>query len=146
MTTPLVVSLLEVRLGLPVGSLTGPDKARAEAALADATANALHEVPKNLAIAWATTTAAPAEVITVILKAARREYENPQGFTQEGVLGGYTASVSNASGAELTEAEKVTVREAANATLPAENRWTGTGSIRTPSAFERPPLDAWPYG
>lgn len=130
---PPSTSLLEARLGLPAGELVGVDRTRADAALFDATANALSEVPATIATTWRAS--APDVVLTVVLKAARREYENPQGFTSEGVLGGFSASVETTSGAELTASEKATIAKAVQAALPALSRFSGTGSVRTPSAY-----------
>lgn len=124
---PPPLSALEARLGLPVGSLDGEDKARAEAALSDATSNALSEVPDAFASAWAT--ACPAVVWTIILKAARREYDNPQGLSME-VVGAFTAATSVTSGAELTASESARVKRA----------WRGSSgsvyTVRTGSAYE----------
>jgi hypothetical protein len=126
---PPPVSALERRLGLAAGTLTGTDLGRAEEAIADAVALALAEVSAVKATAWATD--APAVVVTVVLKAARREFENPQGFVSEGV-GEHSATVGTASGAFLTETEKALVRKAAGLV-------GFTGSVRTPSAYEPEP-------
>lgn len=125
---PPPLSALERRLGLEEGSLSGPDRARAEEAIADASALALAEVSTATAAAWATS--APAVAVTVVLKAARREYENPQGYSQESV-GDYAYSVS-ASGVYLTDAEVAQIRRAAG--QGARGGFTGT--VRTPSAYE----------
>ncbi len=124
---PPALSALERRLGLAEGDLEGTEKARAEEALADATALALAEVSTTRADAWAAS--APAVVVTVVLKAARREYENPQGFRSEGV-GEYSASVDVASGVYLTPGEIAQIRRAATG-----RRGGFTGTVRTPSAY-----------
>lgn len=122
------LSALEARLGLDAGSLEGPDKARADAALEDATALVLAEVSATKATAWETT--CPKVVALVILKAARREYENPQGVVQE-AIGEFSTTVSVSSGVYLTPVEASLIRRAAT------GRRTGfVGTVRTPSAYE----------
>lgn len=128
---PPAVASLERRLGVDEGSLDGVDLARAEEALLDATALALAEVSPARATTW--TASAPAVVATVILKAARREYENPQGFRQQGV-GEVSASVDVASGVYLTASEVAQIKRAAG----AGSGFVGT--VRTPSAYESPSL------
>lgn len=131
MPTPLppAVSLLERRLGLPEGDLSDEDLARAEAALDDATEEALSYVPDKLAELWRADV--PGVVLVVILKAARREYENPQGFRQEG-LGEHNATVETASGVYLTPHEIRRVKRAAGLVGFA-------GTVRIPSAYYDPP-------
>jgi hypothetical protein len=122
---PPPLSALERRLGIDEGSLAGNDQARAEEAIADAVALALAEVPTRTATAWASN--APAVVVTVVLKAARREFENPQGFVSEGV-GEHSATVGTATGAFLTEGERLLVRRAAGL-------GGFTGTVRISSAY-----------
>jgi len=121
------VSELERRLGLPVGDLIGEDKARAEDALTDATTTALAEVPRNTANLWLAD--APAIVRLVILKAARREYENPQGLETES-LGEHAIGGMETSGVYLTPREVAQIKRAATGRLGGF-----TGTIRTPSAY-----------
>jgi hypothetical protein len=122
------VSELEKRLGLPVSSLADEDLDRAEAALADATTLALAEVSEARGASWALS--APGVVALVVLKAARREFENPRGLSQES-LGDHSATLSDSSGVYLTARELAQVRRAAT------GRSGGfVGTIRTPSAFE----------
>ncbi|UVK59026.1 head-to-tail adaptor [Microbacterium phage Cen1621] len=131
MTRPLppALSALERRLGLPEGSLDGPDKARAEDALADAVTLVLAEVAPTLADKWRA--AAPEVVELVVLTAARRGYENPRGINQETLLG-HTVGLSESTGVYLTARELQQVRRAATGRRKA----TGyVGSIRTPSAY-----------
>lgn len=65
----------------------------------------------------------------VTLKAARREYENPQGLRQEN-LGEHGFAVDTATGAYLTDGERTAVRRAAT------GRTGGfVGTVRTPSAY-----------
>ncbi|QNO12669.1 head-to-tail adaptor [Arthrobacter phage Snek] len=125
---PPAVSALERRLGLPVGSLTGEDKARAEEALDDASTLALAEVTDTKAAAWAVD--APKVVHLVVLKAARREFENPRGLESES-LGEHQVGLTDTSGVYLTAREVAQIRRAAS------GRSGGfVGSIRTPSAYE----------
>lgn len=127
MNNPLPPSIpaLEARLGLTAGTLDTEDAARAEAALQDATEDALSYVPAATATSWRSD--APGIVRVVILKAARREYDNPQGFRQEG-LGEHSATVADASGASLNRAEVAKIRRVAGLA-------GFTGSVRTPSAY-----------
>lgn len=133
MTSPLppLISSLESRLGLPSGALQGEDLARATAALDDAATLALAEVSTSLAETW--TTSAPAVVVLVVLKAARREYENPRGMNLE-TLGEHSVGLTDTSGAYLTAREVAQVRRAAS------GRTGGyVGSVRTPSAYAASP-------
>lgn len=128
MATPLPPPLeaLERRLGVPPGGLDGEDKARAEEALSDAATLILAEAPANVAARWLDD--APDIVTLVALKAARREYDNPQGIAQE-ALGEHSVSLTTASGVYLTSAERQLVRRAAT------GRAGFVGSIPTPSAY-----------
>ena len=124
---PPPVSALEARLGLPAGTLLDEDKARAEAALEDATTLALAEVSETKAAAWELD--APKVVRLVILKAARREFENPRGLETES-LGEHTVGIAETSGVYLTGREIAQIKRAAT------GRSGGfVGSVRTPSAF-----------
>ncbi|GED09169.1 hypothetical protein [Cellulosimicrobium cellulans] len=122
---PPALSALCRRLG--VETLDGVDASRAESALDDATTLALAEVRPATAARWIED--APHVVTTVILKAARREYENPQGYRSEN-LGEYGATVDVASGVYLTAAEVALVRRAESG-----HRGPVVGTVRTPSAY-----------
>ncbi|MCZ9884645.1 hypothetical protein [Arthrobacter sp. B2a2-09] len=124
---PPPISALESRLGLPAGSLQDEDKARAEDALDDATTLALAEVSATKAATWELD--APKVVRLVVLKAARREFENPQGVNQE-TLGEHTIGISESSGVYLTAREVAQVRRAATG-----RKGGFVGTVRTPSAF-----------
>ncbi|CCQ44670.1 hypothetical protein ARTSIC4J27_597 [Pseudarthrobacter siccitolerans] len=127
---PPPVSALEARLGLPAGTLLDEDKARAEAALEDATVLALAEVSETKATAWELD--APKVVRLVILKAARREFENPRGLETES-LGEHSVGISETSGVYLTGREIVQIKRAAT------GRSGGfVGSVRTPSSWADP--------
>ncbi len=123
---PPPLAKLETRLGLAEGALESTDKTRAEDALADASTLVLAEVADATATRW--TDAAPDVVALVVLKAARREYENPRGIYQE-TRGEHSVGLSESSGVYLTAREVEQVRRAAT------KRRSGVGSIRTPSAY-----------
>lgn len=124
---PPPLSALETRLGLPEGELVDEDRKRAEAALDDATTLALAEVSPARAERW--TENAPSVVRLVILKAARREYENPQGLTQE-TLGEHMIGNSQTSGVYLTGAEVAQLRRAATGRVGGF-----VGTVRIGTAF-----------
>lgn len=124
---PPTLAALASRLGVPAGTLLAEDQARATAALEDASTLALAEVSTSLAETW--TTSAPAVVVLVVLKAARREYENPRGMNLE-TLGEHSVGLTDLSGVYLTAREVAQVRRAAS------GRTGGyVGSVRTPSAY-----------
>lgn len=108
---PPSVTDLEARLGLAVGRLIDEDRARAEAALEDATTLALTEVSPAKVGRWETD--APKAVALVVLKAARREYENPRGVQQE-TQGDHSVGLSETSGVYLTAREVGQVRRVAS--------------------------------
>jgi hypothetical protein len=124
---PPAVGLLEARLGLPAGTLVDEDLARATAALEDATELALSYVAEPTADAWRL--AAPAVVRLVILKAARREYDNPRGLASES-LGEHSVGISETSGVYLT------AREIALLTSARRAQRARIGSIAITSPFE----------
>jgi hypothetical protein len=122
------LSELEERLGLDPGSLEGADKRRAEKALEDAAVLALAEASATKAATWETD--CPKVVRLVVLKAARREYENPRGLDSES-LGEHSIGITETSGVYLTAREVAQIRRASS------GRSGGfVGSIRTPSAYE----------
>ena len=124
---PPTVAALERRLGLFEDTLTAEDLARAEEALGDATALVLAEVPTAKAAEWAVD--APTVVVLVTLKAARREFENPQGLSSESV-GDHAIGLSESSGVYLTRREIAQVRRAAT------GRPGGfVGTVRTASPY-----------
>jgi hypothetical protein len=107
---PIPVAKLETRLRLAAGTLTGPDADAAAQYIADATALALAEVPVATQATWQT--ACPDVVVLVILKAARREFENPSGLSQE-ISGEHTITTAATTGVFLTPLEISQVRRAA---------------------------------
>lgn len=127
------VSGLEVRLGLAVGSISGADLARAQAALVDVSAIVRQEAGMD----WIdpddpTAVITPDTVAAVVLQAVKRAYENPENLSQES-LGGDYASTKSLVGIYLTEDEKTIVRIAADG-----GRKNITGTVRTPSAYFDP--------
>lgn len=124
---PPAVGLLEARLGVPAGTLEGEDLVRAQAALDDAATLALAEVSDTKAAAW--TLDAPKVVVLVVLKAARREYENPRGLEQES-LGEHSVGLTDTSGVYLTAREIAQVRRAATV-----RRGGFVGSVRILSGY-----------
>lgn len=123
---PPLVADLEGRLGLPAGSLTGEDATRALNALSDASVLAIAEAPWKES-AW--TTDAPGVVKLVVLKAARREFDNPRGLSTE-ALGEHTVGMTDTSGVYLTAREIAQIRRAATG-----QRGGMVGTVRTPSAY-----------
>lgn len=100
------VAEFEARLGAPEGSLTGEDLARAQAALEDASAVVLSIGDPE----WTEATV-PAAARVVVLRLARRLWENPEGNVQE-TLGDHTVTRA-AAGAFLTPDERGLVMTAA---------------------------------
>lgn len=130
---PPPVSALEARLGLPADTLEAEELARAQAALDDATALALAEVSETKAAAWELD--APRVVVTVVLKAARREYENPRGLSTES-LGEHAVGLTDSSGAYLTAREIAQIRRAATG-----RRGGFVGTVRVRSAYFDAPTE-----
>lgn len=131
------ISALELRLGLETGSLQGADLARAQAALDDASALVRAEAGKDwleqVEASWEVV--APAQVVTIVIKASLREYKNPDGFTSE-QLGDYSYRTENNGGVYLTEDERRIVRMAAG--VGGAGIWT----VRTPSSYDDPKVPA----
>lgn len=124
------VSALELRLGLEIGSLQGADLARAQAALEDASALVRAEAGKTWLDEDGLVTA-PAQVVTIVIKASLREYKNPDGFTSE-QMGDYSYRTDNAGGVYLTEDERRIVRDAAGASA------AGIWDVRVQSSYYDP--------
>lgn len=129
MSDPLaLVSELERRLRVEVGSLTGTDLLAAEDALDDA--SVLVRAAGNPA--WTIDTV-PAVVRRVVLGCARRVYDNPDGNASENFAGAYSYSKKlDEISTYLTEAEELIVAKAAADEL-ATPRFTG--SLPVPSAY-----------
>lgn len=103
------------------------DSLRLAAALEDATVLVLDEVSEAMADRWRVNT--PNAVRVVILKAARREFENPRGLNQE-TFGEHMVGLSDTSGVYLTARELAQIQKAATG-----RRAGYVGSVRTPSAY-----------
>jgi hypothetical protein len=126
------ISDLEVRLGLSVGDLQDANLARAQAALDDTSALVRAEAGKTWLDAGGLTVTAPAEVITIVIKATLREYKNPDSFTSE-QLGDYSYRTDAVGGVYLTEDERRIIRAASG--TASHGLWT----VRTPSAYNENP-------
>ncbi|MEV1157729.1 hypothetical protein AB0J27_20255 [Micromonospora chokoriensis] len=127
------VAALEPRIGVPVGSLAGDDLTRAVEALADASA-----LVRDEGLPWVDedgeTITAPDAVIVVVLRAARREYLNPEELSNESVGPYSNGRAREAASVYLTAGEVAIIRRAAGKTAGGSAM-----SIRTPSAYASPP-------
>lgn len=134
MPTPLppAVAGLETRLRLDAGTLADADLAAATEYIGDATALVLAEVPVAVQTSWSAD--APRIVTLIIYKAARREYENPSGLSQE-IEGEHTVTTSATSGVFLTATELAQIRRAAG--LPM-NGFIGTVKVTPGYEFGNP--------
>lgn len=103
------VAQLEARLGEPVGSLAAEDLARAEAVLDDASAVVLALGDP----AWTDATV-PTVVRVIVLRLARRMWDNPEGLSYE-ALGDHVTS-RQAAASLLTEDERALILEGAGFT------------------------------
>jgi hypothetical protein len=101
---------LEARLGLDPDTLADPERARAQAALDDASALVRDEARRDWPPDEDDTPTVPDAVERVVLGAALRTYRNPDGEITK-TVGPFTRTVSaDASGVYLTDAEKEIVR------------------------------------
>lgn len=129
---------LEIRLGVEQGSIEDEDLARAQAALADASAL----VRAEAGITWHNhgnnqNENVPEAVVMVTLRAAIRAYRNPEGLGSESLGGLYSYSYANGeAGVYLTPEEKRLVRNAALNVKPS-----GITTVRTPSNYYDPTED-----
>lgn len=133
------VSELEKRLGVEVGSLTGTDLVRAEAALDDVSDLVRAESGRN----WVLDNGVPLvppSVKVVVLAVALRVFNNPTNYTSESA-GDYSYQADpKAVGLMLTD-DEVNVLHRAAALAAAEEAaasgetWSGSGSVTTPSAY-----------
>ncbi|GGQ07763.1 hypothetical protein BKA00_007426 [Actinomadura coerulea] len=115
------VAQLEARLGLPVGSLAAEDLARATAVLEDASAIIL-TIGKPT---WTDVTI-PEVARVVVLRLARRMWDNPEGLSYE-AMGDHTWSRA-AAGVLLTQDEQDLVTGAAGFA-------SGVYSVGTPGVW-----------
>jgi len=121
------VAELETRLGVPVGSLAGEELARAQAALNDASELVLTAGRSSWTDAEGATPAPPV-VVVVVLRLAKRIYQNPDEYTWA-QMGDFAYTRRDAGGL-LTDSELALIRQAAGVA-------DGAYSVATPSAYER---------
>lgn len=148
MADPLaLVSDLERRLRVEVGSLAGADLLAAEDAIADVSA-LVHAAARDagLSPAWTLGTV-PDDVRVVTTRVALRQYRNPDGYVSEAMGGGAYSYryADDETGAYLTDREVAIIAAAAAGTDPAPAGFVG--SLRTPSAYTvvdpAAPEDPW---
>jgi hypothetical protein len=108
---PALASLneLEARLGLDSNTLAGADKARAQAALDDASALVRLEAGQSWVVAGALS-AVPDVISRVVLGAAMRNWINPDGVVQETAGPFQRRLAESPNGVYLTAAEVEIVR------------------------------------
>lgn len=139
-----LVSDLEVRLRLEVGSLEGADLLAAQTALDDASVLVWAEGNP----AWTAATI-PALAKSVVVRVALRQFRNPDGFSTESMGGGAYSYryADDETSAYLTAQEADLVQKAAVEAAPGTVRPTG-GSVRMRSSYSvqadpPPPLLGW---
>lgn len=120
------IEALEARLGR---ALEGVELARGQAALDDASALVREEARQDW-ITTAGTLVAPDSIVTIVLKAAKRAMDNPEGYTSESD-GDYTYRRSEDAGLDvyLTEAEKEIVRRYRKASSALWTQETTRGEV-----------------
>lgn len=110
MAEPLIkVGKLETRLGR---TFDDPEKARAEAFIADASA-LIRDIADDDFLDDDGNLNVPASIVPVVVSMVRRGFDNPRGLTSE-TLGDYTwqASGNAMSGIYATRKEKIVIRRA----------------------------------
>ncbi len=142
MTSLALVSDLETRLRLEVGSLDGADLQAAEDALDDASV-----LVRDAGLASWTPANVPEPARLVVIRCALRQYRNPDGFSSEAMgAGAYTYRYADdETSAYLTEREVAIVEKAATATSTSTAR-SGARTVHTPAAYDEPsdaPPDPW---
>ena len=129
MSEPLaMVSDLEIRLKVEVGSLAGVDLTAAETYLQDATVLVLAVGNPT----W-TPESVPDAVKRVVIGCALRTYRNPDGFTSENYGGAYSYTMPETTG-YLTEDELEIIAKAVE-DEETKPKTIAVGSVRTPSAY-----------
>ncbi|MGW4114818.1 hypothetical protein ACWEFJ_28420 [Actinosynnema sp. NPDC004786] len=144
MTLPALatVAALEKRIGVEVGTLDGVDLARAETDLEDAS-NLVRAETGNDWVDDDGNPAAPAPLVTVVLRAARRCYRNPDEYSSE-TEDGYTwRRDGEAVSPYLTESE---VRVCERYAGPASGLHTIATTRRTPRRHDVILLPTTPAG
>ncbi|WP_405061892.1 hypothetical protein OG474_09625 [Kribbella sp. NBC_01505] len=143
MTLPPLATVadMEVRLRVEVGSLAGLDLVAAQTSLKDA--SALVRSVSN-PVTWVDpdddSITAPDEVLTIIVRAAVRDFRNPSGVNNEAMGSGaysYTFAAGEAT-VYLSEDEVAMIKKAAKNSGTDPEAWKGVGTIRTPSAYYDP--------
>lgn len=131
------VADVEVLLGLEVGSITGTDLARLDRSLKYASMLVRRAAGRpwvdELGELDSTT---PDELGEITSRAAKRDYSNPDGVSNE-ALGQGAYSYTYAEGMSvvyLTDDEAALIASVSGPVV-VPGGWTGTGSIRTPSAY-----------
>lgn len=108
------VDALQARLGR---SLSGADLARAEAVISDVSALARAEAEQG----WPDApSGVPADVVAVVLAAARRGFENPEGFISQ-TMGPLSATRAAVMVADVFTAAEMTILHKAR---PKAGLWT----------------------
>jgi hypothetical protein len=104
------VNDLEARLGLDADTLAGPERARAQAALDDASALVREETRQDWVDPVTTDITAPAPLVRVVLGASLRTYRNPDSEISQ-TIGPFSRTLKAAEvGVYLTPAELAIVR------------------------------------
>jgi hypothetical protein len=113
------VADLEARLGLAIGSLTGPERARAQAALDDASALVRAEARRTWVVITQdidgndvyTLTDVPDVIVRVTLGAALRNFQNPDDRVISETVGPFSRTLRYSEhGVYLTDAELAIIR------------------------------------
>lgn len=101
---------LEARLGLDADTLAGPERARAQAALDDASALVREETGQDWVDPVTTDITAPAPLVRVVLGASLRNFRNPDSEISQ-TIGPFSRTLKAAEvGVYLTPAELAIVR------------------------------------
>lgn len=130
------VTDLEGRLaGIVDVPLASADLTRAANDLADASA-----LVRSIAgVPWVAedgvTVTAPDEVVTIVVRAAKRSFLNPELLTSENLGGKYSYQRDQTQTSIALTADEVATVERAAAALRPNGRAGFTGSVRTPSSY-----------
>jgi len=146
------VTDLEGRLaGVVDIPLTGDALTRASNDLADASAlvRSIASDVAGLRVTWLAddgTVTAPDEVVTIVVRAAKRSFLNPELLTSENVGGKYSYQRDQTQTSIALAADEVaTIERAATALRPSGSKGF-VGTIRTPSAYRSPAVADWREG
>lgn len=131
------VAALEIRLRVPVGSLSGADLDYAEACVSDASALVRAASGRDW-VASDGTLDAPASLVTVTIQAALRGYRNPDNVAGEN-FGVYSYNLPQGeTSVALTRGEVETCEKVGAAHEGGSGGGNFVGSMKTPSAYEVP--------